>query len=59
MRHRIARFPADLTSRHSRWFEIIGGFARLDLPHNSDRLPAISGIAKMMGHGPGGYYAGL
>jgi hypothetical protein len=54
----LEHFPVYLGPRHDRWLELVEGFGSLDLTYNADRLPAISGMARLMGHGAADYYAG-
>lgn len=41
------------------WEDLIENYIARDLTFESDRLPAISGIARIMGYSPENYFAGL
>lgn len=53
--HDLANAPA----RHAMWNEMMSQYMPRHLTHETDRLPAISGLARIMDHGPKDYYAGL
>ncbi|CCT73861.1 related to tol protein [Fusarium fujikuroi IMI 58289] len=55
----LTHFPSDARGRFQSWYEIVTKYAALDLCYETDRLPAISGIARMMGYGPEDYLAGI
>ncbi|KAK4450331.1 heterokaryon incompatibility protein-domain-containing protein [Podospora aff. communis PSN243] len=56
--HGVIPFPTHPQSRHEAWHEVVIRFASRDLTHEKDRLPAFSGLARVMGLGPEQYYAG-
>ncbi|KAF4503334.1 HET-domain containing protein [Fusarium agapanthi] len=55
----LTRLPSDSRGIFQIWSDIVIEYADLDLCYETDRLPAISGIARMMGCGPEDYFAGI
>ena len=56
--HGVIPFPTHPQSRHEAWHEVVARFANRDLAYETVRLPAFSGLAKVMGLGPEQYHAG-
>ncbi|KAI1452801.1 heterokaryon incompatibility protein-domain-containing protein [Annulohypoxylon moriforme] len=50
---------ANAPARHAMWNELMSRYTPRHLTHETDRLPAISGLARIMGNSPKDYYAGL
>ncbi|KAI1208529.1 heterokaryon incompatibility protein-domain-containing protein [Annulohypoxylon truncatum] len=46
-------------ARHAMWNELMSRYTPRHLTYETDRLPAVSGLARIMGRGPKDYYAGL
>ncbi|KAK0620820.1 heterokaryon incompatibility protein-domain-containing protein [Immersiella caudata] len=57
--HGVIPFPTHPQSRHEAWHDVVARFANRDLTHETDRLPAFSGIARVMGLSPELYLGGL
>ncbi|KAI8945962.1 heterokaryon incompatibility protein-domain-containing protein [Xylaria longipes] len=55
----IAHELAHGWGKHSVWFEAVELYVLRDLTRETDRLPAISGLARLVGYGHEDYYAGL
>ncbi|KAI2469676.1 heterokaryon incompatibility protein-domain-containing protein [Annulohypoxylon bovei var. microspora] len=55
----ISNDLANAPARHAMWNELMSRYMPRHLTHETDRLPAISGLARIIGHGPKDYYAGL